>query len=143
MSCACNSTGERRAPRLDKLVLLGVIVSFLVLTISGLGVIVLEWKLTGYLLLAHTSMGGLFAVSLALLALLRAGRPGAGAVHQFFFWLLLLTGAGLIVTAALMMLPLLSSDDIQWALETHRWLSYFTMISGAAYCVLSWRKCRE
>jgi hypothetical protein len=127
---------------LDKLAVLGVAVSFLVLTLTGLAVTCLKWKLTGYLLLAHTSMGGLFAVSLALLALLRAGRPGAGAVHQFFFWVLLVTGFGLIVTASLMMLPVLSSEDIHWALDTHRWLSYFTMVSGGVYCLLSCRQCR-
>jgi hypothetical protein len=143
MSSACNCSSGKRTPGLDKLAVFGVAVSFLVLTLTGLSVPLLKWKLTGYLLLAHTSMGGLFAVSLALLALVRAGRPGAGLLHGFFFWLLLVTGFGLIVTASLMMLPVLSSDDIHGALSMHRYLSYFAVGSGVLYCLLSCRKCRE
>ena len=143
MSTACNCEGGGRAPNLDKLAVFGVAVSFLALTVTGLSVPLLGWKLTGYLLLVHTAMGGLFAVSLALMALLRAGKPGAGMLHHFFFWLLLVTGFGLIVTAALMMLPLLSSDDIHWVLSTHRYLSYFAVLAGGVYCLLSCRHCRE
>ena len=139
--CKCGC-GMGRLPSIDKLAVLGVVVGFFGLVCTGIPMALLGKPLEGYLLLVHTSMGGLFACCLAVMALTRAGA-GYGLLHKFFFWLTLVLGFVLIMTAVLMMLPLFGTGNMHNLIVVHRYGAYVILVSGVLYCWFTCRQSRE
>lgn len=122
-----------RFPRLERAAVFGAFVSFAVLVVTGVVSALTGKPVGGYSLLAHTGMGGLFAVSLVLLGILRAETVRASAEQQVAFWLLLASGFVLIVTPALMMLPLFGTEGQHDLLHIHRYSGWVAMVTGIRY----------
>lgn len=125
-----------RFPRLERLAFSAAAVSFIVLALSGLIVAVIGQPLSGFLLLAHTGMGGLFAVSVVVLAILRAEGVSRTTEQQVSFWLLLAASLVLMGTAALMMIPLFGTEGQHALVTIHRYAAWAALLAGLRYAWL-------
>lgn len=147
--------GPARRPRgvprytwVERLIHLGLTVSFLTLAGTGFYATICTGEpMTGYLLMAHTTCGGMFAFFLILAAVVWAhdnrfaagdgqwmkacggyctGRSGlpAGrfdAAQKVHFWLMLAGGIVLVLTPALSMLDWFGTEGQELLYEVHRW----------------------
>ena len=113
----------------EKLVYGTTVVSFLALVGTGFyPAIVHGARLGGFLLMAHTVIGGVFAVALTPLVLTWAesgllGR-GAGRLDEWckvFFWLLALAALVSMGSMFLSMTSLLGAEDLETLAQVHRW----------------------
>lgn len=144
----------RRYNLWERLVHLVATVSFLVLAGTGFWpVIVCGAKMTGYIMMAHVTFGGIFAASLAVAAViwaedhrfaagdgkwirrggyctgrddLPAGRFDAG--QKILFWMTAAIGVVVIVTPVLCMLKLFGTDGQEMLYEIHRYCSLLLTI---------------
>ncbi len=135
----------------QKWALSGVIISFLYLAPSGLGFALFSPRgLFGLALLVHVGLGGIFAVCLAALTVIRAKEyvgfapPESSAeppssfiknipqplLRSLLFWLFILSGLSLGLTAFLSMLPYLTFEaqvDLVWI---HRYSGLLALLSA-------------
>ncbi len=140
-----------RMPPVERGVFIVFYASFLTLAGTGLFFAVfIPRGLYGFPLLAHVTAGGLFAVSLAVIVLLRGkdylittARFGVETqaldprnwgvtvpvLLRILFWLVVLGGFTVTVSAVVPMLPLLHTPGQKLMLETHR---YGALASAAA-----------
>ena len=136
-------------------------VAYIVLAAS---VLVLGWTglvgtgfagrvLTGYPLLVHVGLGGVFAVAVAVVAVLWAERcrfrPGAssgesgfGAGRKMLFWAIAALGLATLLSATCMMLPVFGTDDQRRLFEIHRHggLLVLTAMMGHVYLTVRSRR---
>ncbi|HOE65442.1 MAG TPA: hypothetical protein PLO62_02860 [Candidatus Hydrogenedentes bacterium] len=131
-----------------RLLYLAVAASALLLGASGAYALFSDSGLRGYLLMAHTSLGGLFAVTLALFAVCYGERfrlvPDTP-VHvgqRICFWLFLVLGATSALSVSLCMLPLAGTHGQHLLVATHRYCGYGIALTGLAhlYFVVSSKK---
>jgi len=132
-----------RMPPIERIVFVVFYASFLTLASTGLvWAVFVPRGLYGFPLLAHVTAGGIFAVSLAVIVLLR-GKDYLITTARFgveprsldprnwgvtvpvllraLFWFFVLAGFIEILTAVLPMLPLLHTPGQKLMLETHRY----------------------
>ena len=132
-------------PVFEKLLAAGLILSFLYLALSGLAFALIPGcSLFGAFLVLHVMLGGLFALCLTLVVLLRArdfvfNAPGSGGlptqekmVWKTMFWIFSAAGAALTATALVPMLPLLTHTGQLQALSLHR---YSALIAILSFCL--------
>jgi len=148
-----------RLPPVERGIFLAFYASFLTLAGTGLFFAVfIPRGLYGFPLLAHVAAGGIFAVSLAIIVLLRGkdylittARFGVeprsldprnwGVTVPVFlrvlFWLFVLTGFTVTLTAVLPMLPLLHTPGQKLMLETHRYGALASAVAAILIADLS------
>jgi len=142
----------RPNPPKQRWIFLGLILSFLYLALSGfVFAVFFSGPLRGIFLMAHVSLGGLFAVCLALVAFIRARlydfgleKDPRGAqtgwllfVSRLLFWAFVCSGLLLTLTALLMMLPWLAQPGHAWILGLHRYSALIAVLSASAFAVLN------
>ncbi len=140
----------RPNPPRQRWIFLALVLSFGYLALSGfIFALFFTRPLRGIFLMAHVSLGGLFAVCLALAALIRARTydfsdesdpRGAQSGHQLFvsrllFWTFTGSGLLLIVTALLMMLPWFAQPGHGQILGLHRYSALLSVLSALAFAV--------
>ena len=120
------------------------------LAVSGFTAsVVLARPMTGYLLLSHVAVGGMFAVCLAATALWWAeahraetleevdtsGRDGGrvSVIRKSFFWCFVAFGFGSTVTVLLSMTPVFGLDSLGVLAELHRWCALLMVMAGIGF----------
>jgi cytochrome b subunit of formate dehydrogenase len=142
----------RPNPPRQRWIFLGLVLSFLYLALSGfVFALFFTGPLRGIFLMAHVSLGGLFAVCLALAVVIRArvydfgdeSHPRGAQdgrllfVTRLLFWVFAGSGLLLIVTALLMMLPWLAQPGHVRILDLHRYSALISVLSASAFAVLN------
>lgn len=130
----------------EKLLTAGLILSFLYLALSGFAFALIPGRsLFGAFLVLHVMLGGLFALCLTLIVLLRArdftiGTHESGTpfiqekvVWKAMFWIFSSAGTVLIATALLPMLPLLTHTGQLIDLSIHRYAALAALLSFSAF----------
>ena len=130
----------------EKLLTAGLILSFLYLALSGFAFALIPGRsLFGAFLVLHVMLGGLFALCLTLIVLLRArdftiGTPESGTpfiqekvAWKAMFWIFSSAGTVLIATALLPMLPLLTHTGQLEALSLHRYAALIAILSFSTF----------
>jgi hypothetical protein len=134
---------SRYQPRMLKWIFVVLSTSLIYLAVSGLAFAILSPRgLFGIPLLLHVVAGGIFAVSLAAHAIVRAkeysslidvftsgGRPVGYLVGLFsrplrqsvLYWVFVMAGLALVITALFSMLSYFSFRTQLGLVETHRW----------------------
>ena len=148
---------------LRKLIYLLMLFCFLVLVVTGFyPVVVLGELISGYWLMLHATVGGVFAACLALLAIMWAHRcrfdqsdwqrvqyifrsqtseklsaescDGLG--QKITFWLIVLAALPLILSVVLSMLPLFGTEIQRILLEIHRYSALLLALAGIVHTYL-------
>ena len=98
--------------------------------------------LDGYSLLVHVMFGGLFACSLAALAVFRGEAYRFGedeksnrysCIQKLCFWVIVVCGLGLIGSILLSMLRVLGTDGQHLAILVHRYVALVAFLSTVMY----------
>jgi len=142
----------------ERLLHLALTFSFLALAVSSLVPVCRGQAMTGWLLMGHVAIGGVFAGSLAAMAVtwghshrFVAGDAGwmsarggwfgktlapAGRfdpLQKTLYWLILALGLALILSAALSMVPLLDQDGLAILMDIHRYAGLAMVAAVAAH----------
>lgn len=136
----------KRYPGWRQWVFFGLILSYVFLAFTGFAFSIFSTRgLYGLLLLLHVVGGGIYAVSLSIMvvlrardysfATLRAGIPSL--LPSFFFWIFILSGLSLIVTALNSMLPFFSFNTQLGIKEFHRYSALVSLLSAIAFVYFS------
>jgi hypothetical protein len=139
----------RPNPPRQRWVFLGMMLSFLLLSLSGfLFALLLGRPMFGIFLMGHLGLGAVFAVCLAGVVLIRARiyrldlpalqgeEPrGASPASRWLFWIFVLSGLMLVTTALLMMLPLFAQSLHFMTVEIHRYSALAAVLAAAAFAV--------
>jgi len=147
----------------ERLLHLALTLSFLALAVSSLVPVCRGQAMTGWLLLGHVAIGGVFAGSLAAMALTWAnshrlvggdagwltarggwfGKTLAPAgqfnpLQKALYWLILALGLAVILSAALSMVALLDQDGLAVLMDIHRYagLAMVAVVAAHAYHTL-------
>ena len=142
-------------PDLEKWLFLSFYVSFLYLAASGFFfALFIPRGLYGYPLLGHVVAGGIFAVSLSLIVLLRGRnyihesrfpestpltldlkrlRLTAESAQDAAFWIFVLAGLTLTATALIPMFPFLRYGGLKLMFELHRYGALVAVLSAVAF----------
>lgn len=148
-----------RLPPVERGIFIAFYASFLTLAMSGLFFAVfIPRGLYGFPLLAHVAAGGIFAVSLAVIVLLKGkdyliitGRFGVEphaldprnwgvtvpVLLRILFWVFVLAGFTVTISAVLPMLPLLHTPGQRIMLETHRYGALASAVAAIIFADLS------
>jgi hypothetical protein len=140
-------------PRRRRWIFVGLLVSFLYLASSGfVYALFCSRPLTGIFLMAHVGLGGLFALCLVPVVMIRAGiyalsspgnegadsqDPAPPLVSRLLFWVFAGSGLLLILTALLMMLPLFAQPGHALTVELHRYSALAAVLSALAFATLN------
>ncbi len=142
----------RPNPQAQRWIFIGLVFSFLYLALSGFFfALIFPRPLTGIFLMAHVGLGGVFAVCLAGVVLLRAriydfsqtDDPRAAQsgtlllISRLLFWIFVISGLALVLTALFMMLPLFVQAGHVRIVETHRYCALTSVVSALAFAVLN------
>ena len=123
------------APRvtvIERLAYLALLLSVLVLALTGLTAAIIGKVLGGWFLILHVGVAPLFALAVAALAVLwadrrqYAGSPGAQELDtgtKVLFWLMVLAAEIAMISAVLPMTPLYGSHGMHVLLDVHRYSS--------------------
>jgi cytochrome b subunit of formate dehydrogenase len=149
---------------LRKLVFLLALLCFVVLVVTGFyPVLIWGEHLTGWLLMIHATFAPVFAVCLAILAVMWADRcrfdktdcpvlqrlihgetatqePAAGGCHaaqKVCFWLIVLLSLPLILSIVLSMFKLFGAEGQKFLLEVHRYSALFFALAAFVYLYLA------
>ena len=147
---AAGQSAGRAGPRMgvwEKLVYGTTVVSFLVLAGTGFYPVVVHGaRLGGFLLMAHTVIGGVFAVALTALVLTwaKSGRFGRGfgrldEWRKAFFWLLAAAGLVSMLSMFLSMTSLLGAEGMETLTQVHRWDGVLLIVAMTGHSYLRWR----
>lgn len=130
--------------------------SFFYLTASGfLFALLFPRRLYGFPLMLHVCAGGVFAISLALVLVLRARsyvfppekekteKNSDSTRRRIYFWLFIVAGFLLIYTALVMMLPLFSLKVQIELFEVHRYSALIAVLAAAAFLYFAQASKRE
>ncbi len=109
--------------------------------------------LTGYPLLVHVGLGGVFGVALAVVAVLRAeccrfrpgassGEPGFGTGRKLLFWVIAALGLAALLSTMCMMLPVFGTHDQRRLLEVHRYGGLLVLTATLGHVYLTFRSGR-
>jgi hypothetical protein len=145
----------RRFPAAEKWLWISFITSFAYLVMSGFGYAFFSRRgLHGYPLLLHVFAGGLYAVSLALIVMLRANKfiieveplsfdrdPSrlrnpffsAVTIQKILFWLFVFCGLVLIISALSSMLTLLYFSGQKSIFEVHRYSALVSLLIAIVF----------
>jgi len=147
-----------RYPATEKWLLLSFIGSFAFLVLSGFGYAFFShYGLHGYPLLLHVFAGGVYAVSLCLVVILRAKRfsfepeilspeidfsrlgdlsLSSSAIQKILFWTFVLGGFLLILSALSPMVPLLHYEAQKAMVEVHRYSALGSLLIAVYFSYL-------
>jgi len=137
-------------PRL-RWVFLGMVLSFLLLALSGLLFsLLLGRPMFGIVLMGHVSLGAVFSLCLVGVVLIRARiyrldlpeqrgeePPDVSPASRWLFWIFVLSGLMLVTSALLMMLPLFAQSLHVMTVEIHRYSALGAVLAAAAFAVLN------
>jgi cytochrome b subunit of formate dehydrogenase len=134
-------------PRLGKLAYAALLLSGLVLAVTGIGTFALgRAPMSHWVLMLHASVTPLFALGLAVLALTWAGRSRfdgdlswQNGVARTLFWLILLAGLIVILSGVVPMTPVFGTHGQHLLYLIHR----YSAIVLTAALVLHWLGCRR
>jgi len=105
--------------------------------------LVLDTALTGYLLIAHVSLGGAFVAALAVFAVTRAWEhwdPPGRWVRKTAFWLMVIAAIPMVLAVLLNMFPLFGTEWQGYVVEIHRTCGLICTICGVIWGYLSVRR---
>ena len=153
--CGCDKAPEKAAslpPRfglIRKLVVLGFVVTFAALTLTGLGPnLVTGTRLADWLLMAHVGSGGAFIFFLLLAALLWADecrfRDGDepsrfSEAMKYTFLGVVILGAVSALTMMVSMLPIFGPDGLEVLRDVHRYCALVYVAVALVHVVLAVR----
>ncbi|MFT5474307.1 MAG: hypothetical protein ACI856_002644 [Kiritimatiellia bacterium] len=127
-------------PKIEALSMKLFYVSGIVLTITGFAAVFMGRAVGGYSLLLHMAFGGLFAVCLTVVAVLRShvstlgdGTDRFTCTQKVCFWILILCGVVLVLTSLLAMLPLAGTHGQHTLLQTHTAAGAVTVAAVVLY----------
>jgi hypothetical protein len=114
------------------------------LAVTGLySRLVLDAALSGYLLITHVSLGGVFVAALAVFAVTWASDhwdlPGR-CVRKGIFWLMVIAAIPLALTVLLNMFPLFGTEWQGYVVEIHRYSGLTCTICGVVWGYLAVRR---
>ena len=114
------------------------------LAISGLySRLVLDAALSGYLLIAHVSLGWALVAALAVFAVTWASDhwdlPGLW-VRKTAFWLMVIAAIPLILAVLLNMFPMFGTEWQDLVVEIHRYSGLMCTVSGTIWAYLTVRR---
>jgi hypothetical protein len=114
------------------------------LAITGLYCrLVLDAALSGYLLIAHVSLGGAFIAALAIFAVTWASDhwdlPGRW-VRKTAFWLMVIAAIPMVLAVLLNMFPLFGTEWQGYVVEIHRYSGLTCTICGVIWGYLAVRR---
>jgi hypothetical protein len=120
-----------------------------VLTVTGWSGAWPARHLTGYALMVHVAAGAVFALVLAVWAVLSAGRyfragdPASGAagrLRQFCFWSMTVLSLPLILSIALNLFPLFAQSAQAGLAQCHRYSALGFVLAAWGYAYRRWRE---
>jgi hypothetical protein len=126
-------------PGWTKWVFFCLIVSFCYLAASGFAFALLSSRgMYGVFLLLHVSAGGLFAMSLSVVLVLRAkdyvlDSISKSDVQKTLFWIFVISGLLLILTALSSMLPWFTLSTQTVLSEVHRYSALFALLCAIIF----------
>src|SRR5204863_2072293 len=129
---------RQRAVGLQRLIWLIMLIGAALGALSGIGTLIFSHgPVGGWILILHCLAAPLFAIGIALIALLWAGAymRGTCAAGCCSFWGMLIAGMVVIFSIAFTMTPLFGAANQAFLLSVHRWSSLalvFFMILHAA-----------
>jgi len=146
-------------PEKERWIFLSLIASFVFLVASGfIPAMFIRRGLYGFLLLLHIGFGGIFAISLSIIVVLRArvysfqtGKtmsndssaelkeltPSYAIMQKILFWLFIIAGLLLIVSALAQMLPFFSLNSQIALTEVHRYAALVSLLSAIAFAYIT------
>lgn len=116
-----------------KLIYIFSLVCFLVLAATGFYPLINHESLSGYLLILHTTVSGMMALVLAMLAFMFGSTNNTRQalmcgthwlvvkIVRFFFWVIMIVALPLILSILLSMFPLFSPEEQRFLLWLHQW----------------------
>lgn len=118
---------RRQQPRegFERLVYVVFLAALALMVVSSILPLAFGWHMRGWLLILHMSIAPLFAIAVALLALLWADRP------SIVLWVVLATAFITIVSALFCMMTWFGSDWQRTLLDTHRVSAMVLLIAAA------------
>lgn len=133
----------------EKMALGSNLLSIILLALTGFwATLAQRHALTGYLLMIHAGLGGLFFTSLAALAVTFAeacriedtdwtGAPQGRfpLAQKLAFWGLLLFGLGVTLTMLVSMLPVTGAAGLDWLYQAHRLCALLVVMVVAGFGV--------
>lgn len=130
---------------IERLTVLATCLSGVMLALTGFGFAVCIGKsLSGYALLGHTACGGLFAVCMVVLAVLRARANSLAEcdanhktcqVHKICFWLMIICSIVLVLSVLIAMMPVLDTHGQHVSMLIHRYAAALVIIVISLYLV--------
>ena len=135
--------------RLRLITCLAVFLSFIALAVTGyVPVFVFDQAISGYWLIVHVSAGGVFAVSLAGLAVMEASRNRFSAdkadvlraLRKACFWAVLVTSLVMFISVAMSMFNLFGTVNQERMVEVHKYSAMVIAIAGIIYAYLAFTK---
>ena len=137
-----------RGARWQKLIWLATIIGIVIAAATAIPwVMVRGGPIGGWMLILHCLAAPLFAIGMALVALLWAGAYMRGSCGGgCTFWLMLLSAAVTIFSIAFTMTPLFGTADQHVLLAVHRWSSlalFFFMVLHAGRVFGAMRAARQ
>jgi len=118
---AKNDEHEGMLPKIEYWVLTVVLVSAVLQTITGF---FFGWftshPLSGFALLGHTALGGLYAAALCVLALIRSRSSALSVRQKVAVWLVLVSGLALVLSILLAMFPIFGTYGQHICVIVHR-----------------------
>jgi hypothetical protein len=127
---------HRRGRRAQEWIYLAMLIGTLVGAITGIGAVIITGRpIAGWTLILHCLAAPLFALAIAAVALMWAGRymEGGRAAGSCFFWLMLISGAIAILSIGFTMTPLFGVADQHLLLNVHRYSSLALVIFMALH----------
>jgi uncharacterized membrane protein YagU involved in acid resistance len=120
------------------------LVCFLGLVITGFyPEMVFGESISGYWLILHTAFAPVFAVSLAVLAVMWAGkcylRKGEWNLQKIFFWLIVILAVPVILSIVLSMFNLFGTEGQEFLLQLHRYSALLLALIAIVYIYLTIR----
>lgn len=123
VACTCGERWFRPA-------MLTSIATMVLLALTGFIPFLTGNALSGYALLAHNAIAGLFASAIAVMAVVGLGVRGANAGQETCRWLLVAAGLGVILSAVVMMMPWQGTDGMHLLLNIHRSAAAVAVLAG-------------
>jgi len=152
-----------RYPLFEKWIFLLFCASLIFLSLTGFFfALFISRGLHGYLLLLHVAVGGVFALTLAVLVVLRAklfSSPGTWKIGKISqkqenatsinlqqaaaAWLVVIAGLFQVVGSLVLMMPLFSTEINRDITALHRWVGLLALLAAVYYTYLSNRGFRR
>jgi hypothetical protein len=125
-----------RGRKAQGLIYIAMLIGTFVGAITGIGSVIITGKtIAGWTLILHCLAAPLFAIGIAAVALMWAGRymEGGRAAGAVVFWLMLISGMVTILSIGLTMTPMFGVEDQHFLLDVHRYSSLALVVFMALH----------